>query len=72
MSKGWKIIGAIVLVLVLLGAICVGVGFMTGGDAGDIYSVLNSRYNLTGRWEQYSQWAVTSLRNIIVGVRGLW
>jgi hypothetical protein len=72
MSKGWRIIGAIVLVLVLLGAICIGVGFMTGGDVADIYSTLDLRYNLSGRWEQYSQWAVTSFNNIVEGVRGLW
>ena len=72
MSKGWRIIGAIVLVLVLLGAICIGVGFMTGGDVADIYSTLDVRYNLSGRWEQYSQWAVTSFNNIVEGVRGLW
>ncbi len=72
MSKGWRIIGAIVLVLVLLGAICIGVGFMTGGDVADIYSTLDLRYNLSGRWEQYSQWAITSFNNIVEGVRGLW
>ena len=32
MTKGWKIIGSVVLVLILLGAICIGVGFMTGGE----------------------------------------
>ena len=72
MSKGWRIIGAIVLVLVLLGAICICVGFMTGGDVADIYSTLDLRYNLSGRWEQYSQWAITSFNNIVEGVRGLW
>lgn len=72
MSKGWKIIGGVVLVLVLLGAICIGVGFMTGGDVVDIYSTLNIRHNLDGRWEQWSQWALTSLNNIWAGVRQLW
>lgn len=72
MSKGWRIIGALVLVLVLLGAICIGVGFMTGGDIVDIYSTLNVRYNIVGHWEQYSQWAVTTFNNIVEGVRGLW
>ncbi len=72
MSKGWRVIGTIVVILVLLGAICIGVGFITGGDIGDIYSTLNVRYNLIGRWEQYSNWALTTLKNIAVGVRGLW
>jgi hypothetical protein len=72
MNKGWRVIGTIVLILVLLGAICIGVGFMTGGDIGDIYAPLNVRYNLIGHWEQYSNWALTTLKNIAVGVRGLW
>ena len=72
MSKGWRIIGAIVLVLVLLGAICIGVGFMTGGDVADIYSTLDKKYNLSGYWEQYSQWAVAAFNEIVKGVRGLW
>lgn len=72
MSKGWRVIGSLVLVLVLLGAICIGVGFMTGGDVVDIYATLNLRYNLSGHWEAYSQWAVTTFMNIIEGVRGLW
>ncbi len=72
MNKGWKIIGGIVLVLILLGAICIGVGFMTGGDVVDIYSTLNIRYNLSGYWELWSEWAMTSLNNIWEGVRQLW
>lgn len=72
MSKGWRIIGALVLVMVLLGAICIGVGFMTGGDIVDIYSTLNVRYNIVGHWEQYSRWALTTINNIVEGVRGLW
>ncbi len=72
MSKGWRVIGTIVVILALLGAICIGVGFITGGDIGDIYSTLNVRYNLIGHWEQYSNWALTTLKNIAVGVRGLW
>ena len=50
MSKGWKIVGTIVLILVLFGAICIGVGFMTGGDLVDIYSTLKVRFNLEGYW----------------------
>ncbi len=72
MSRGWRVIGALVLVLVLLGAICIGVGFMTGGNVAGIYSNLNLRYNLVGHWEQYSQWAVTSFNNIVAGLRAFW
>lgn len=72
MSRGWRVIGALVLVLVLLGAICIGVGFMTGGNMANIYSSLDLRYNLTGHWEQYSQWALASCNSIVAGVRSLW
>ena len=72
MSKGWRIIGALVLVMVLLGAICIGVGFMTGGDVVEVYSNLNTRYNLSGYWEQYSRWAVDSAKSIVAGVMGLF
>lgn len=64
MKKGWRIVGTIVLVLILLGAICIGVGFMTGGDVQDIYAKLNVQYNLSGIWELYSQWAVTVYHNL--------
>ena len=72
MSKGWRIVGSVVLVLILLGAISIGVGFMTGGDLADIYSTLNLRYNLSGYWEAYSQWAVTTFNNLVQGLSQLW
>ena len=72
MTKGWKIIGGVVLVLILLGAICIGVGFMTGGDVAGIYSTINARPHITEYWNQWSQWALTSLNNIWEGVRQLW
>ncbi len=72
MSKGWRIIGGLVLMLLLLGAICIGVGFMTGGDIVEVYSSLNTRYNLSGYWEQYSQWAATVFKNTVNGVLGLF
>lgn len=72
MTKGWKIIGGVVLVLILLGAICIGVGFMTGGDVAGIYSTINARYNVSEYWNQWSHWALTSLNNIWEGVRQIW
>lgn len=47
MKKGWKVIIIIVLVALLLGAVCVGVGIMTGADWARIYSVLDARYHIT-------------------------
>ena len=72
MSKGWRIIGTLILVLVLLGGICIGVGFMTGGDVVEIYAGLNSKYNLSGYWESWSQYAVNCFWIVVEAVRGLW
>ena len=55
MKKGWRIIVAIVLVAALLGAICVGVGLMTGGDMNRILSVLDDRYHPAMYYEYFLQ-----------------
>ena len=57
MKKGWRIILTVVLAAVLLGAVCVGVGLMTGADTMRIYSALDSRYNLTAYVQAYAQYA---------------
>lgn len=54
MKKGWKIVMVIVMVALLLGAVAVGVGLITGADAERIYRVLDSRYQITTYYE-YSQ-----------------
>ena len=55
MKKGWKIVVAIVLVAVLLGAVGIGVGLMTGADSVRIYSVLDNRYHITVYYEYAQQ-----------------
>ena len=45
MKKGWSIIITLVLVAILLGAVCVGVGLMTGGDISRVIAVLDERYH---------------------------
>ena len=56
MKKGWKIVGILVLVIIILGAVCVGVGLLTGGDTTRIYSVLDNRFNLTELYKAYIQY----------------
>ena len=56
MKKGWKIVGILVLIVIILGALCVGVGLLTGGDTARIYSVLDSRYNLGELYRVYAQY----------------
>ena len=45
MKKGWSIVITLVLVAILLGAVCVGVGLMTGADMSRIFTVLDERYH---------------------------
>ncbi len=47
MKKGWYIVLVVVLVALLLGAVCIGVGFITGANTERIYSVLDDRYSIT-------------------------
>lgn len=47
MKKGWNVILTIVLAAALLGAVCIGVGLITGADFSRIYSVLDDKYNIT-------------------------
>lgn len=55
MKKGWKVVGIIVFVALLLGIVFTAVGFMTGADTGRIYSVLDARYYITEYIEYVSQ-----------------
>lgn len=46
MGKVWKVIGIIAGVVLLLGALCIGVGFITGGDMGRITDQLTETYGV--------------------------
>ena len=57
MKEAGRIVLTIVLIAVLLGAVCVGVGLMTGADTMRVYNTLDERYNISGYYETYSQYA---------------
>ena len=59
MKKGWKIILVIVLVVIFIGALCIGVGMLTGSDSARIYSVLDEELSLTEAYNTYSDYAVS-------------
>ena len=46
MGKVWKVIGIIAGIALLLGALCIGVGFITGGDMGRIINQLTESYGI--------------------------
>lgn len=47
MKKSWKIVGIIALIIILLGGLCIAVGFLTGAESGRILSVLDTDYGLS-------------------------
>lgn len=51
MSKSWKIILSVVLIAVLLGGVCAGVGIITGGQWERIHTALDTRYHLDMYWD---------------------
>lgn len=54
MKKIWKFIGVMVIVILVLGGICAGVGFLTGADGARIFGVLDAEYNITASFQAYS------------------
>ena len=52
MKKGWKIVMAIFLIVVVIGIVGVGVGMLTGADYSRIYSVLDDQYHID-MWLNY-------------------
>lgn len=46
MKSGWKIILIVVVIAILLGAVCMGVGAMTGADFARIWATLDNRYHV--------------------------
>jgi len=63
MKKGWQIIIAAVSIMVLLGGICVGVGFITGAEYDRIATVLDNRYNLSIYYDYVVNELVPALQN---------
>lgn len=54
MKKGWRIVLVVFLIMILLGAAALLVGYLTGADVSRIYSVLDNRYHFD-QWISYFQ-----------------
>ena len=46
MKKIWSFLWIIVVILLILGIVCAGVGFLTGADPERIYEVVDGEYDL--------------------------
>lgn len=69
MKSGWKIILIVVVVALLLGAVCIGVGAMTGADYSRIWATLDSRYHVDMYYQYFIEvWntLTTELAGIII------
>jgi len=51
MRKAWQIVMTVVLIVVLIGAVSVGVGLITGANMDRVFNVLDDHYNLTIYYE---------------------
>ncbi|MBR1455891.1 MAG: hypothetical protein IJ594_01865 [Oscillospiraceae bacterium] len=56
MKRGWKVVSMIILVAILLGAVGVGVGLMTGGDVTRVADAFDERYHLWAYIDLYSDY----------------
>ena len=55
MKSGWKIILIVVVIAVLLGAVCMGVGAMTGADFTRIWATLDNRYHVEMYYQYFAE-----------------
>ena len=65
MSKVWRVIVSIVLIAVLFGTVCIGVGLLTGADIPRIYSRIDRLYNVKMYYDWLTvdvyQWLLSSV-----------
>lgn len=64
MKKAWKAISLIVVIALILGAVCIGVGVLTGADTGRIYQVLDNRFGFE-QWKLFYEQSVQAANEII-------
>ena len=55
MKNGWRVIISVVLIVILLGGVCIGVGVLTGADMERVYSVLDKQNNLTALYKYFTE-----------------
>ena len=63
MKKGWRIIFGVVLVAVILGGLCCGVGILTGADIDRIVLNLEEHYQLMTYVNSYTAFVTNLFQN---------
>ncbi len=46
MIRGWKVVTAISFAAIMLGAVCIGVGILTGAEFDRVFTILDDRYQI--------------------------
>ena len=64
MKKGWRIIFGVVLVAVILGGLCCGVGLLTGADSDRIILNLDEHYQLRTYINSYTSYVLQLFQHI--------
>ena len=67
MKKVWHVVIIIVLIAVLLGAVSIGVGYMTGADSERILGVMDAKCNLSG-WIEFFTVGVPDYIREVAGI----
>ena len=61
MKNVWKVVLAIVAIMLIIGIVAVGVGIITGADLERIHSVLDNRYHVD-MYIQYAQQVIQAVQ----------
>ena len=64
MKNGWRVIISIVLIAILLGGVCIGVGVITGAEMDRVYSVLDKQYNLNALYKYVTEDLVAEFQRV--------
>ncbi len=68
MKKAWSVVGTIVLVMILLGGICIAVGYVTGGSTEAVLTRMEARYHLSVYFDAYLHW----FQDLLARLVALW
>ena len=69
-QKSWRIILGVVVVSLIIGGVCIGVGVLTGADRARIIMQIEERYHLSMVAESYLEY-LKSIPLYLKGVFGL-
>ena len=67
MNRGWRVILGIVLVAIVVGGLCIGVGLLTGADSVRIVENLDEHYQLKAYVSAYTNYFIELWHYFLAG-----